>query len=157
MALLRFAPSPTGALHLGGLRTALYNHLYAKKLGGKWLLRVDDTDAVSIQPRSPSHRPNFFCWEYQTRFVPEAMEGIRTALSWAGLDYDFGVYYASVRYIFRWLTRALLGPGKGGPHEPYVQSQRLDLYHSYANKLLDVMYLSSLFRAKMFKPSHLVN
>lgn len=47
MVLLRFAPSPTGALHLGGLRTALFNHLYAKKLGGKWVLRIDDTDAVS--------------------------------------------------------------------------------------------------------------
>lgn len=47
MVLLRFAPSPTGALHLGGLRTALYNYLYARKSGGKWILRIEDTDAVS--------------------------------------------------------------------------------------------------------------
>jgi len=46
--LLRFAPSPTGALHLGGLRMALYNHLYARKLGGKWILRVEDTDLVCL-------------------------------------------------------------------------------------------------------------
>ena len=45
--LLRFAPSPTGALHLGGLRTALYNYLFAKKQGGKLILRIEDTDAVS--------------------------------------------------------------------------------------------------------------
>lgn len=44
---LRFAPSPTGYLHLGGLRTALFNHLLARKLGGKWLLRIEDTDQVS--------------------------------------------------------------------------------------------------------------
>lgn len=44
---LRFAPSPTGYLHLGGLRTALYNHLLARKLGGKWVLRIEDTDRVS--------------------------------------------------------------------------------------------------------------
>lgn len=48
MVLLRFAPSPTGALHLGGLRTALYNYLYARKVGGKWLLRIEDTDTVSV-------------------------------------------------------------------------------------------------------------
>ena len=48
MALLRFAPSPTGALHLGGLRTALYNFLYARKVGGKWILRIEDTDTVSL-------------------------------------------------------------------------------------------------------------
>lgn len=48
MVLLRFAPSPTGALHLGGLRTALYNYLYARKLGGKWILRIEDTDAVRV-------------------------------------------------------------------------------------------------------------
>lgn len=50
--LLRFAPSPTGALHLGGLRMALYNHLYARKHGGKWLLRIEDTDAVRSFGRS---------------------------------------------------------------------------------------------------------
>lgn len=44
---LRFAPSPTGSLHIGGLRTALYNHLLARKWGGKWILRIEDTDRVS--------------------------------------------------------------------------------------------------------------
>ena len=58
--LLRFAPSPTGPLHLGGLRTALYNYLYAKKLGGKWLLRIEDTDNVSAQP-------DFDRWTYLPR------------------------------------------------------------------------------------------
>ncbi|KAJ7170587.1 hypothetical protein C8R43DRAFT_1085164 [Mycena crocata] len=97
MSLLRFAPSPTGALHLGGLRMALYNHLYAKKHGGKWILRIEDTDS--------------------TRYVPGAVDGIRHALEWAGLEYDYG-------------------PGKGGPHAPYFQSDRLDLYRSYTTKLL---------------------
>ncbi|EIM92053.1 glutamyl-tRNA synthetase [Stereum hirsutum FP-91666 SS1] len=96
--LLRFAPSPTGPLHLGGLRTALVNHIHARKLGGKWLLRIEDTDAA--------------------RAVPGSVEGIREGLAWAGLDYDYG-------------------PGKAGPHGPYFQSQRLDLYHFYAKKLLD--------------------
>ncbi|KAF9235713.1 hypothetical protein BU15DRAFT_89484 [Melanogaster broomeanus] len=98
MVLLRFAPSPTGALHLGGLRTALYNHLFAKKHGGKWILRVEDTDAK--------------------RYVPGAVDGIRSALAWAGLSYDFG-------------------PGLDGPHGPYYQSERLDLYHAYSRRLLD--------------------
>ncbi|KAJ7773079.1 hypothetical protein B0H16DRAFT_1511174 [Mycena metata] len=97
MSLLRFAPSPTGALHLGGLRMALYNHLYSRRLGGKWILRIEDTDS--------------------TRFVPGAVDGIRHALEWAGLEYDYG-------------------PGKGGPHAPYFQSERLDLYRSYTTKLL---------------------
>ncbi|KAI0307462.1 hypothetical protein B0F90DRAFT_1828664 [Multifurca ochricompacta] len=96
--LLRFAPSPTGPLHLGGLRTALFNHAFARKTGGHWILRVEDTDA--------------------TRTVPQSLEGIQHGLSWAGLDYDFG-------------------PGRNGPHGPYIQSERLDLYHHYAKKLLD--------------------
>ncbi|CAK5269221.1 unnamed protein product [Mycena citricolor] len=97
MALLRFAPSPTGALHLGGLRMALFNHLHAKKLGGKWILRIEDTDS--------------------TRFVPGSVKGIQSALQWAGLEYDYG-------------------PDRAGPHGPYHQSERLDLYNAYATKLL---------------------
>ncbi|KAJ7052557.1 hypothetical protein C8F01DRAFT_1170416 [Mycena amicta] len=97
MTLLRFAPSPTGALHLGGLRMALFNHLYARKMKGKWILRIEDTDA--------------------SRLVPGSVEGIQRALDWAGLDYDYG-------------------PSRGGPHAPYFQSERLDLYRSYTAKLL---------------------
>ncbi|KAI9445565.1 glutamyl-tRNA synthetase [Lactarius indigo] len=96
--LLRFAPSPTGPLHLGGLRTALFNHAFARRTGGHWILRIEDTDA--------------------SRTVPHSVEGIQHGLSWAGLDYDFG-------------------PGRNGPHGPYFQSERLDLYHHYARKLLD--------------------
>ncbi|BGP72255.1 Glutamate-tRNA ligase [Rhodotorula toruloides ATCC 204091] len=67
---LRFAPSPTGYLHLGGLRTALYNHLLARKLGGKWVLRIEDTD--------------------QTRYVEGAVESLLRTLEWAKLDFDEG-------------------------------------------------------------------
>ncbi|KAJ7475682.1 hypothetical protein FB451DRAFT_1033558 [Mycena latifolia] len=74
MSLLRFAPSPTGSLHLSGLRMALYNHLYAKKTGGKWVLPgIEDC----------------------TRYVPGAVEGIRQSLEWAGLEYDYGILQAS--------------------------------------------------------------
>jgi tRNA synthetases class I (E and Q), catalytic domain len=48
--LLRFAPSPTGPLHLGGLRTALFNHAFARKSGGQWILRIEDTDTVRATP-----------------------------------------------------------------------------------------------------------
>ncbi|WRT63741.1 glutamate-tRNA ligase [Kwoniella shivajii] len=94
---LRFAPSPTGHLHLGGLRTALFNHLLARKWKGKWLLRIEDTD--------------------RTRFTEGAVDSLRGALEWAGLDYDEGV-------------------GIGGKHGPYTQSERLDIYHHYTKELL---------------------
>ncbi len=68
---VRFAPSPTGALHIGGVRTALYNYLFAKKNGGKFILRIEDTD--------------------QTRFVEGAEEYIREALQWIGINIDEGV------------------------------------------------------------------
>lgn len=67
---VRFAPSPTGPLHIGGVRTALYNYLFAQKMGGKMLLRVEDTD--------------------QTRFVPGAEEYILEALNWIGIKIDEG-------------------------------------------------------------------
>ena len=65
---VRFAPSPTGPLHIGGVRTALYNFLFARKMGGKMILRIEDTD--------------------QTRYVPGAEEYIQEALSWCGIELD---------------------------------------------------------------------
>jgi glutamyl-tRNA synthetase len=94
----RFAPSPTGYLHVGGLRTALYAFLFARKHGGKFLLRIEDTD--------------------QKRFVEGAMENLIDTLHWVGLDYDEG-------------------PGKDGPHGPYVQSQRNDKYETASRELLE--------------------
>src|SRR5246127_995027 len=66
----RFAPSPTGPLHIGGVRTALYNYLFAKKHGGDFLLRIEDTD--------------------QNRFVPGAEEYIIESLKWVGMDFVEG-------------------------------------------------------------------
>ncbi|HCY25467.1 MAG TPA: glutamate--tRNA ligase, partial [Cryomorphaceae bacterium] len=68
---VRFAPSPTGPLHIGGVRTALYNYLFAKKHGGDFLLRVEDTD--------------------QTRFVAGAEKYIVEALAWCGISPDEGI------------------------------------------------------------------
>src|SRR5476649_403160 len=68
---LRFAPSPTGPLHIGGVRTALYNYLFAKRHGGDFLLRIEDTD--------------------QTRYVPGAEEYIIESLKWCGIKIDEGV------------------------------------------------------------------
>lgn len=70
MVRVRFAPSPTGPLHIGGVRTALYNYLFARKMGGKMLLRVEDTD--------------------QTRYVPGAEDYILEALKWVGIEIDEG-------------------------------------------------------------------
>lgn len=69
---VRFAPSPTGYLHIGGLRTALYNYLFAKKNNGKFILRIEDTD--------------------QTRLVEGAIENLIDSLHWAGVEYDEGVF-----------------------------------------------------------------
>jgi glutamyl-tRNA synthetase len=65
---VRFAPSPTGPLHIGGVRTALYNYLFAKKHGGTFILRIEDTD--------------------QTRFVEGAEEYIMESLKWSGIEVD---------------------------------------------------------------------
>jgi glutamyl-tRNA synthetase len=68
---VRFAPSPTGPLHMGGVRTALFNYLFAKKHSGDFILRIEDTD--------------------QTRYVPGAEEYIMEALTWCGIKIDEGI------------------------------------------------------------------
>jgi nondiscriminating glutamyl-tRNA synthetase len=78
---LRFAPSPTGYLHIGGLRTALYNYLFAKRNGGKFVLRIEDTD--------------------QTRFVEGAIENLIQSLEWAGVEYDEGVFIENGKVVER--------------------------------------------------------
>lgn len=97
---VRFAPSPTGPLHIGGVRTALFNYLFAKKNGGKFILRIEDTD--------------------QTRFVPGAEEYINESLRWLGLIPDegvreggpFGPYKQSERKdIYRQYARELVDKG----------------------------------------------
>ena len=89
MVLLRFAPSPTGPLHLGGLRMALYNHLFARKNEGKWILRVEDTDTVTDFYTHVSLMSSYWP-SLQARTVSGSVDSIRRALEWAGLDYDFG-------------------------------------------------------------------
>lgn len=78
---LRFAPSPTGYLHIGGLRTALYNYLFAKKNNGKFILRIEDTD--------------------QERFVEGAIENLINSLKWAGVDYNEGVFVEDGKVVQR--------------------------------------------------------
>ena len=94
---VRFAPSPTGALHIGGVRTALYNYLFAKQQGGEMILRIEDTDSQ--------------------RFVPGAEQYIIESLQWLGIRFDEGV-------------------GHGGPHAPYRQSERKEIYKKYVDYLL---------------------
>ncbi len=98
---VRFAPSPTGYLHVGGLRTALYNYLFAKRNNGKFILRIEDTD--------------------RNRYVEGAVENLIKALNWAGLNYDegpeiggsFGPYMQSERLnIYKKYADELIEKGK---------------------------------------------
>ena len=94
---VRFAPSPTGYLHIGGLRTALYCYLLARRSGGSFVLRIEDTD--------------------RGRFVADAEQDILDCLEWTGLLPDEG-------------------PVCGGPHAPYRQSERSELYQGFADQLV---------------------
>ena len=104
---VRFAPSPTGALHIGGVRTALYNYLFARQHGGDMLLRIEDTDS--------------------TRFVPGAEEYILEALDWLGIGIDEGLRQKKG-------TKQIEAVGE---HGPYRQSERREIYHTYVKQLLD--------------------
>ncbi len=94
----RFAPSPTGYIHIGNIRSAIYPYLIAKQAGGQFILRIEDTD--------------------QARFVEGATELIFDTLRWLGLEWDEG-------------------PIVGGPHVPYVQTERKAIYIEWAKKLIE--------------------
>lgn len=108
---VRFAPSPTGPLHMGGVRTALYNYLYAKRNGGDFILRIEDTD---------SHR-----------FVPGAEKYIIDSLKWCGIYPDEGVDENG---------NVVEVPSAKHPHAPYRQSQRKGIYRKYAEELVEKGY-----------------
>ncbi len=92
----RFAPSPTGYLHIGGARTALFNFLFARHHGGKFILRIEDTD--------------------RERSTPEAIQAILDAMKWLELDYDEGPFYQTERYpLYQQRVQELLAMGKAYP------------------------------------------
>jgi glutamyl-tRNA synthetase len=93
---VRFAPAPSGHLHVGNMRTALYNWLLTRHFGGVFVYRVEDTD--------------------RTRVTDESVDAAIEILRWLGLDWDEG-------------------PGVGGPHAPYRQSERLDIYRDVLEQL----------------------
>lgn len=105
MAITRFAPSPTGYLHIGGLRTALYSYLWARKTSGEFKLRIEDTDTA--------------------RNNDEAMKAIIDAFSWVGMSYDGEVEYQSKRSeIYTKYINQLLEEGKA--YKCYMSRDELD-------------------------------
>ncbi|KIM03950.1 MAG: glutamyl-tRNA synthetase [Sulfurovum sp. AS07-7] len=105
MIVTRFAPSPTGYLHIGGLRTALFSWLWARKNNGKFLLRIEDTDMA--------------------RNSEEALKAIIEAFDWVGMNYDGEVYYQSKRFdIYKKYVDQLLSEGKA--YKCYMTKEELD-------------------------------
>ena len=96
--ITRFAPSPTGYIHIGNVRSAIYPYLLARQSGGKMILRIEDT--------------------YRARYVEGATELIEDTLEWLGINWDEG-------------------PIVGGSHGPYFQSERMEIYHQWARKLIE--------------------
>ena len=105
MIRTRFAPSPTGVLHVGGARTALFCWLYTRKTGGKFVLRIEDTDLE--------------------RSTPESVQAILDGMAWLGLDYDEGPFYQTKRFErYREVIEQLIGQGDAYYCE--CSKQRLD-------------------------------
>ena len=113
---LRFAPSPTGYLHIGGLRTALYNYLYARKHNGKFILRIEDTD--------------------QTRLVEDAIENLIKALEWSGIDYDEGVFLEDGKIVQKGDYGPYIQSERLDTYRKYVDQllEQGDAYYCFCSK-----------------------
>ncbi len=110
---LRFPPSPTGYLHIGGARTALYNWLYAKKTGGKLILRIEDTDAE--------------------RSTQESIQGILDGMKWLGIDWDEGPYFQTeFESEHEAMANKLLAEGKA--YKCFCTKEELDIKREAAQK-----------------------
>lgn len=117
---VRFAPSPTGYLHIGSLRTVLYDYLFARHNGGDFLLRIEDTD--------------------RSRYVEGAVENLISTLGWAGLDWDEGIFHEKPSAENgKTVKESATYPGNFeiGNHGPYVQSEKLETYKKYAEELVE--------------------
>lgn len=119
MVRVRFAPSPTGPLHIGGVRTALYNYLFAKKHNGTFILRIEDTD--------------------QTRFVEEAEQYIIESLTWLGIEFDEGVHKGGKHQPYRQSERKEMYKAfadqlldSGNAYYAFDTSEELDLLRKKA-------------------------
>jgi len=106
MIRTRFAPSPTGYVHIGSLKMALTDYLLTKQKGGQFILRVEDTD--------------------QGRLVEGAVENLLRTLDWAGINPDEGVKFDANNKVVQ-----------VGDKGPYIQSERLDIYHKYIDELIE--------------------
>ncbi|MCX7952110.1 MAG: glutamate--tRNA ligase family protein, partial [Deltaproteobacteria bacterium] len=119
MVRTRFAPSPTGSLHIGGVRTALYSWALAKKHGGKFLLRIEDTD--------------------QERKIPGTIHFIITELQWLGLNFDEGPTTDELKAVGE-PTEGLNLASITSSYGPFIQSLRKEIYSTYAEELIENGY-----------------
>ena len=110
---VRFAPSPTGEPHIGNVRTVVFNWLFARKMGGQFILRIEDTDRV--------------------RYKPQTIQTIMDGLRWLGLDWDEG---PGLEELVRSGVERPEDYAVGGPAGPYVQSERLSFYREAAETLV---------------------
>jgi len=110
---VRFAPSPTGEPHIGNIHTVVFNWLFARKMGGRFILRIEDTDRERYQPET----------------IPVIVKGLR----WLGLDFDEG---PGLEELQRSGVANAPEYAVGGPYGPYIQSERLHLYRQAAEELL---------------------
>src|SRR6188508_1218804 len=106
---VRFAPSPTGYLHIGGARTALFNWLYARHMGGTFILRIEDTDEV--------------------RSTADSVNGILESMRWLGLDWDEGPVYETG-------SSTVLPQKSLGDKGPYFQMERIKFYKEACDQLI---------------------